>query len=663
MKLALGSDDDYDILNSKFSQTIRDKKGEIDENDSEGGYTSIDEDELLPLSAVWDMDSKMDSNNNDDNQLQLQQDVSEDESSSDEESSSSSDENEVEENPFDEISDDEGDLELNNITSTLLKESSNATLKRLDNYGAGEENEFVLPTTTNGNASKSATAKLSLADMIDVVDDKEAVASATLIKGKSTTTAIPLPERIQKRHERKAAYEISKDEVNKWKDTIQQNRRAEHLSFPLNAPTEHNHATAFTRITGAPQTELQEKVDKMLKESNLVDPQKNSTFEELATAKMSSEEMKKKTAEMRLMRELMFREERKARRLKKIKSKSYHRIKKRELLRNRELAGISDESDDDHEAARARERMTLKHKTHSKWAKDMIKHGMTNHKETREEMEEMLRQGERLKEKILDRGDESDREVNLSDIENDNEEENTAKQNLGKTGVMGMAFMKNAEAKQKEANKETIAKLRAMEVDGDLDPFNSDVDETAIDGEVQVNKGRRIYTPGNLESRKELNEVEAQAREEIEIDNSRSLENRLKKNNVAKTASGLEIHNIEDSPEKEESTPSTTNKESSNPWLNDDDDEDQGQVKHSSKVNVIDKDSSKFSKSAQKIEKEMNKQNRKSKKSKNADDELLLDASDSNSLKIIDPYGGSDNEDTGFMFKQQEVIAEASFCR
>lgn len=47
--------------------------------------------------------------------------------------------------------------------------------------------------------------------------------------------------------------------------------------------------------------------------------------------------------------------------------------------------------------------MTLKHKTNSKWAKDMIKHGMTNDAETREEMEEMLRQGERLKAKMLDR--------------------------------------------------------------------------------------------------------------------------------------------------------------------------------------------------------------------------------------------------------------------
>lgn len=55
---ALGSDDDYDILNSKFSQTIRDKKenANYQEEEDEGGYTSIDEEDLMPLSQVWDMD-------------------------------------------------------------------------------------------------------------------------------------------------------------------------------------------------------------------------------------------------------------------------------------------------------------------------------------------------------------------------------------------------------------------------------------------------------------------------------------------------------------------------------------------------------------------------------------------------------------------------------
>nr|6ZQB_UN Chain UN, U3 small nucleolar RNA-associated protein 14,U3 small nucleolar RNA-associated protein 14 [Saccharomyces cerevisiae S288C] len=77
-------------------------------------------------------------------------------------------------------------------------------------------------------------------------------------------------QRIQQRHDRKAAYEISRQEVSKWNDIVQQNRRADHLIFPLNKPTEHNHASAFTRTQDVPQTELQEKVDQVLQESQNV---------------------------------------------------------------------------------------------------------------------------------------------------------------------------------------------------------------------------------------------------------------------------------------------------------------------------------------------------------------------------------------------------------
>ncbi|GMG55569.1 unnamed protein product [Ambrosiozyma monospora] len=58
---ALTSDDDYDVLNSKFSQSLRDR-GEngtnYDADDWEGGYDSVDEDELIPLSEVWDQCGK-----------------------------------------------------------------------------------------------------------------------------------------------------------------------------------------------------------------------------------------------------------------------------------------------------------------------------------------------------------------------------------------------------------------------------------------------------------------------------------------------------------------------------------------------------------------------------------------------------------------------------
>ncbi|CCF60820.1 hypothetical protein KAFR_0L02090 [Kazachstania africana CBS 2517] len=668
---ALGSDDDYDILNSKISQTIRDKKKlgeEADDLDEEAGYTSIDEDELMPLSQVWDADNndKKSESDSDNQQLNLQDNMSSDFESESESESEESDEDEKEANPFDEISEDEEDVELNTITSKLLKDTSNHS-KKLDNYGTGEENEFMLPSaSTTGGAQK-----LSLSDMMNAIDDKEIIAKASLIDDKkaSSTVNIPLPQRIQQRHDRKAAYEISKDEVNKWNDIVKQNRRAEHLSFPLNAAADRNESSAFTRNIEEPRTELEEKIGKVLKESNLVDLQKESTFEELATAKMTPEEMRKRTAEMRLMRELMFREERKAKRIKKIKSKAYHRIKKKEMLRNKELAGVSDESDTEHDLQRARERMTLKHKTNAKWAKDMIKHGMTNDAETREEMEEMLRQGERLRSKILDKNSDDEAELNISDLERDNADsgDESSKENLGKTGVMNMAFMKNADAREREANREKLARLRAAENGEDFALFDSDEDqETKTTGEqIQLNKGRRVYTPGNLKARKVYDEQKTKIREEIEIDASRSLTNRLRKANSKVTNDGTLI--VEEEEDRNESEPEGKGSEkkqdqsnqSSNPWLDESDDE-QKTTKRSSKISIVDKDSSKQNKSAQKIMKESEKQNRinKSKLNENQEEHLL---SDSTKLSLIAPYNNDEDDDQsqGFMFKQQEVIAEA----
>ncbi|EDK47191.1 conserved hypothetical protein [Lodderomyces elongisporus NRRL YB-4239] len=68
---ALGSDDDYDVLDSKMSQSIRDKAKrkrlgqysdsedeEDDDDDDDEGYASIDESQLVTLSEAWDMDDR-----------------------------------------------------------------------------------------------------------------------------------------------------------------------------------------------------------------------------------------------------------------------------------------------------------------------------------------------------------------------------------------------------------------------------------------------------------------------------------------------------------------------------------------------------------------------------------------------------------------------------
>ncbi|SCU90958.1 LAFA_0F01068g1_1 [Lachancea sp. 'fantastica'] len=658
---ALGSEDEFDVMNSKFSQTLRDRKKSgknsemLSDDEDEGGYTSIDEGELLPLSEVWDMDEKNSSvqdslNLVDDEQQENAEQSSDEEGSSDDEDEEDDDEDDDSdsEDPFDEISEDDNDVELSTITAKLRKDTEKNQYRRLDNTAIGEENEFALPSLSNNHK------KLNLADMVNAVDDKEAIEKAGLLKGKVEALNVPLPQRIQQRHDRKAAYEISKDEVNKWRDVVQQNRQAEHLSFPLNPETQHNTVTLFQPSEGAATgTELEQKIGSLLQDSQLADPQKESTFEEIATAKMSPEEMRKRTAEVRLMRELMFREERKAKRIKKIKSKAYHRIKKKELLKNKELIEESEEeSDTERDAARARERMTLKHKTSSKWAKDMVKHGMTKDKETREEMEEMLRQGERLRAKVVGHESGSESDGGISDIENSENDRNSSKdsklrENLGKTGVMNMAFMKNAEARRAEANRESIAELREMEAGLDDSGLPS---ESHNGAKVSINAGRRVYAPGTEESRLEAEEADKAAKQELDNDNSRSLVNQMKKGS-GKENNAKRAKNSKSVPKESNET------EESNPWLDGGDGNSSG--KKSNKINVIDENSSKLAKSANKIAKKQAKRDKHVSGKHVGSEEQLLDVDSTNKMNLIDPHAQGEEDIDGFMFKQQDVIAEA----
>lgn len=628
---AMGSDDEYDVMNSKFSQTIRDnsksnKRNQAYEGDSAEEYTSIDEDELLPLSEVWDIsDGKDESRTNEmypAAEDKLKHDLDEDsDSGSDTETSEAS---ESEEDPFDEVSEDDGDVKLSTISSTLMKETDKQAYRKLNNYGVGKENEYALPSVSTGNGS----GKLNVIEMMGVVDDKEAASKATLVKDSSSTLSVPLPQRIQQRNDRKAAYIISKDEMDKWKDVVQQNRRADHLAFPSAQSGLQTTASTFTRASGQPQTELEEEVNKVLQESNLADPEKDSNFEELVTAKMSPEDMRKRTSEMRLMRELMFREERKAKRLKKIKSKTYRRIKKKETLKNKELAGISVESDEEADLARAKERMTLKHKSNSKWAKDMVKHGMTNDKETREEVEHMLRQGELLKKKVLDHSADQEENVNLSDIEREDEELSTKVQkNPGKSGVMDMAFMKSAEAREREQNRKTISALKNFEETGE-DNFEDEGESNVV-----LNTGRRVYnslTPAaekTLEMGSKTEEKQRKQTREGQIEIRYEAENKV---------SAVETDEFEKN-------------KAGNPWLDISDEEGDKTAKQSSKVSIVGKDSTKIDKHLHKIEKRRSKQGSNS---ENGEDEFLLGADSGEHLTL-------QSQEPNFMFKQQDVIAEA----
>lgn len=679
---AMGSDDEYDVLNSKFSQTIRDKaqkkkKAEkegltLDEESDEEDYNSVDENEFVSLTEAWDLDDQAQANKD----LVLDDDLeseSESEDSSDEEES----DHESEEEFPDEVeeSDEDSEVELTSLKQSLKKLDPTKTKKHYQTSTVAE-NELALP---------GGGAEITLSDMLSVIDpsaSKEAVLihrdlETPGAEDSNKALAVPLPKRIQQRKERNAAYQITKDEISKWDETVKKIRNTEILQFPLpqqeesetDSEEEENptinknqkkESSTYDEIT-KPMNDLESKINSILTESKLVDDSIEQKFEEIQTAKLNKEDLRKRQGELRKMRELMFRQEREARRIKKIKSKSYHRIKKKELLKTQQLVdeanGESEEDDEDHDMKRAQERMSLKYKNTSKWAQRMIKSGMSKDSEARREMEEMLVRGERLKSKILGRedgdydefNDENDLDI---DREMNEESDSEIREKTGKTGVMNMAFMKNAEAKERSANEEYKARLRQLNHDEDIESFENDINEDSKDlgVNIQLNSGRRIYAPEAQESRNEIQKLSKEVLEEDEIDNSKSLKNKISnKFNISKKP--LQSTNIEKEQEEEEA-------DESNPWLMEGDED--KSVLRSKKLRIIDESSSKIDKSALKINKKRKLINEsKSKKSNN--EEEFIDMHET--LNIIDPHADnndSENEDTGIhMFKQKDLIKQA----
>jgi U3 small nucleolar RNA-associated protein 14 len=254
--------------------------------------------------------------------------------------------------------------------------------------------------------------------------------------------------------------------------------------------------------------------------------------EQLAMNHLSVEEVAARRAELRTMRELMFRAEVKAKRVSKIKSKTYRRIKKKEREKlAKKLDGDADMEDDDDEAGRlkreierARERATLRHKNTGKWAKAMKAKGELDIDERRD-ISEMLERGEQLRRKI--RGDkgsnggedddddddsDDDREGDglsrikasafeeLGKINKDDEDEVTT-EGQGKKGktIFDMKFMQDAMARNQQQTDrmvdDFVQEMGGGERDGDVEESEGAMKDGSTGPAVQRTGGRVVYRP------------------------------------------------------------------------------------------------------------------------------------------------------------------------
>lgn len=243
---------------------------------------------------------------------------------------------------------------------------------------------------------------------------------------------------------------------------------------------------------------------------------------------LTMEDVAERRAELRRMRELTFRAELKARRINKIKSKTYRRIKRKEKERLTELSRDDEEGEEEgedermkRERTRAMERATLRHKHTGKWARQMKAQGNHVGEDERREMEEMLTRGEKLRQKIHgaksdeSEEEESDEEGGDASLEtirqsafdelqrvNEQDEQLGESVGVGKRSVFNMKFMKEAVAREKaRTDKMADDFLKELGVDNDAgddeEKFHNSIQEDPSSGVITERVGGRlVFRPG-----------------------------------------------------------------------------------------------------------------------------------------------------------------------
>ena len=422
------------------------------------------------------------------------------ESASDEESSEGDDEqsDSSEDEDYEEPEDDERHARLQDFVDALDSKPA-------------DERERIVSGEDGG---------LTVDDLLADTDLDKATMATFKPKRKSKapqTLAAPLPKRQQDKIDREIATQKANEQLDRWRDTVMQNRRAEFLSFPLKRSDENEPIGKDKFIPAQeekPRTELEASIQKIMEESGMAtkkdgpgkaeDPESDLLkAEELALNKMPVEEMLRRRAELRQNRELLFREEAKAKRISKIKSKSYRRVhrKQRERDAEKERALLDPEGlgipmdEDEKELAdrrRAEARMGAKHKD-SKWAKSLKATNRDVWDEgAREGALEQARRQEELKKRVAGR-DVSDGSSDESDDESDDGDNSGTLKKLEKLrggeapekGIGAMKFMRDADARKKAKNDEALDALRK-----ELAGMQSDDED-----KEEENLGRAIFGP------------------------------------------------------------------------------------------------------------------------------------------------------------------------
>ncbi|XP_045775005.1 U3 small nucleolar RNA-associated protein 14 homolog A [Maniola jurtina] len=269
------------------------------------------------------------------------------------------------------------------------------------------------------------SSKLQLDNVVKVLEDTARnVQIGKKLKKSQEATVLPKPlEKPQaERIKRATGYEQTKVKIGRWDPVVARNRTVDVVSFPIKRfPGKVQQTSDFLS-----KLELKSPLEKELEE---IDPPPESTEveDEEQIYPMSYEEMLEHRQNAAKFRAQQSYKAAKAKRQSKIKSKKYHRILKKERLKQQlkefeELQSKNPEEAlkklEELEKARALERHTLRHKNTGKWAKSKLVRAKYD-KEVRQQLAEQLSVSRSLTFKTQDTqstDDEADETENIPDL-------------------------------------------------------------------------------------------------------------------------------------------------------------------------------------------------------------------------------------------------------
>jgi U3 small nucleolar RNA-associated protein 14 len=336
--------------------------------------------------------------------------------------------------------------------------------------------------------------------------------------------------------ERSSNYSNLVKEISVYQDKVKINREADVVDFT----NRHNHSSiipntaksiANNTYTYEDMNDYEKKIKEILVKNKCDTDDKILEQENKLLLNLNPEELKKRHDELKKLKFLLFQQEISHKRKAKIKSKLFHKIKKKQKEREEQLI-LEQLEDVDPEGVknylekkkldRIKERIELKHSFNSKFNKTVKRYNLHNDVEVREKIKENYKLRDELMKKIKGNVEEGDDEENdiEDDMEGEEEEEDILEEdeddnngdddveevdqneneeidekgnlllnfdeNEGKvktnnkrtqnkpTGVFGMKFMKNSE---KSENLQSKLKDVLNEIDSDEDLMIEDDEE------------------------------------------------------------------------------------------------------------------------------------------------------------------------------------------